>query len=267
MQKYWFLLKYEFKNLLRDKMNLTMFIYPLIMLVMAVFFFPFLFKMDDMNASGLQVTMVMLIVALVGFGFMIAAILLGFSLLDNKDEDTMQTIAVTPISKKGYVSFKLIYTYVLSVINTVIMLGGTKLFASNQYVITYGLDTVYIFNAVSYWHILFFSLSMGLLVPALGLLIVAVSKNKVEGFAYMKSTGFLILIPAITMLPSFRGMGQYLLSIFPNFWGTQAMLNLMFPQLFLNGANLNFSLYLLIGAVVSLIYSYLSYKLYMRKAV
>ena len=267
MQKYYFLLKYEFKNLLRDKMNLTMFVYPIIMLIMSVFLFPMLFNIEGMNTEGLEITMVILIITLVSFGYMIAAILLGFSLLDNKDEDTMQTIAVTPISKKGYVNFKLIYTYIISIFATILMLGGTKLLASGAYVIEYGVETLYIFNNVSYLNIVLFAISSSLFVPAMGLFIVALAKNKVEGFAYMKSSGFLMLIPMLTLFDSFRGVGQYILSIFPNFWGAKAMLNLMFPQLFFSGANLSFSLCLIVVSILCILFSYLGYRFYMKRTI
>ena len=149
MIKYYNLLKYELRNLLRDKMNLMMFVYPLFMLVMAVYLFPLLFKMEEATGQGLEVAMVVVIIALVSFGYIIASALLGFSLLDNKDEDTMQTIAVTPISKTGYVNFKLVYTYVLSVISTLIILGGTKLLASDKYI----LGAVKLFDNINYLQI------------------------------------------------------------------------------------------------------------------
>jgi fluoroquinolone transport system permease protein len=263
MMKYYNLLKYELKNLLRDKMNLMMFVYPLLMLVMAVFLFPFLFQVESAEGAGLEVTMIVVIIALVGFGYIIASALLGFSLLDNKDEDTMQTIAVTPISKVGYVNFKLVYTYILSVLSTLIILSGTKLFASDAYI----LGAVKLFEGISHFQIFVFSLSTSLLVPALGLLIVGLAKNKVEGFAYMKGSGFLMLIPMLVLLPTFKGAGQYLLAIFPNFWGVQGILNLMFPQLFSSSANLGFYAYMLIGAVVCMIYSIICYKFYMKRAI
>jgi len=265
--KYYELLKYELKNLLRDKMNFTMFIYPVIMLIMSVFLFPALFKMEGMEGEGLQITMIILIFALLGFGFMIASILLGFSLLDNKDEDTMQTIAVTPISKRGYVNFKIIYTYVLSILSTLIIVAGTKLFASGDYVLTYGTETIYLFDTLTYFNIFVFAISSSLLVPALGLFIVALSKNKIEGFAYMKLSGFLIFIPMLVLFPAFQGTGQYILSIFPNFWGVQGILNLMLPSLFVSGASVGFYAYMLIGAVLCTMYSFIGYKFYMKRAI
>ena len=244
-------------------MNLILFVYPLLMLAMSVYLFPFIFDSPDLQNQSLQITMIILIIALVSFGYIIASALLGFSLLDNKDEDTMQTIAVTPISKSGYVNFKLVYTYVLAVVSTMIILGGTKLFASGEYVI----ETVRIFDNISYFQILVFSLSTSLLVPALGLLIVGLAKNKVEGFAYMKASGFLILVPMLVLLPAFTGVGQYLLSIFPNFWGVQGVLVLMFPEMFASTANMSFYLYMACGAVICIVYSILSYKFYMKRGV
>lgn len=265
MSKYYHLLKYELKSLLRDKMNLLLFVYPLLMLVLSVYLLPTLIKTPELEGAGLETVIVVTIIMLVSFGFIISSALLGFSLLDNKDEDTMQTIAVTPISKKGYVNFKLVYTYLLAVLSTIIILGGTKLFASDEYVVTYGVETLRLFDNLTYLHIIVFSLTNSLLVPALGLIIVGLAKNKVEGFAFMKSSGFLMLVPMLVLLPTFQGAGQYLLSIFPNFWGVQAIINTMFPLMFNSSANLNFYVYTLIGAGVSLLYSYASYKFYMKR--
>ena len=259
------MLKFELKNVLRDKMNFSMLVYPFLMLAMTVFLFPLIFKMEEMQGQGLEITMILVIVMLLSMGFMITGALLGFALLDNKDEDVLQTIAVTPISKKGYVKFKLVYTYIISVLSCFLMLAGTKLFASAEYALTYGEMTIYLFDSLTYLHILAFSFSSSLLVPAMGLSIVALSKNKIEGFAYMKASGFLILVPMLLVFPTFKGAGQYILSIFPNFWGTQGVLNLMLPNLFDSVASLNFYLYMLIGAVICVIYSILGYKLFLNK--
>lgn len=266
MNKYFFLPKYELKNLLRDRMNLMLFVYPLLMLAFSVWLFPILISTPELQNTGLEVTVVIILIALLGLGNIVAAALLGFSLLDNKDEDTMQTIAVTPISKTGYVNFKVVYTFLFSILSNFVLLGGTKLLASAKYVVNLGSGEASLFAGVSYLHILLFSISASLLVPALGLIIVGLSKNKVEGFAYMKSTGFIMLIPMLILLPSFQGAGQYILGIFPNFWGVQAMINLMLPELFSNSANLSFYLYLIYGAVIAVVYSLLSYKFYMKRS-
>lgn len=269
MKKYLSLLRYEFKNILKDKMNAFMLIYPLFMLAMAVWLFPFIFRTPELQNASLEVTMLLIVVALLGFGYVIGGALLGFSLLDSKDEDTLQTIAVTPVGKRGYVNFKLIYVYAISVIGTVILLSGIKLFAIDDYALTINETTIRLFDNITHLEILWFALSSGILAPALGLLISGMAKNKIEGFAYMKSTGIIMLIPMLVLLEAFKGAKQYILGIFPNFWATQGvLLKLMpnFPMLSV-AANANYYVYLGAGFAISLIYLGLAYKFFMKKGV
>jgi fluoroquinolone transport system permease protein len=270
MKKYLNLLRYELKSILRDRMNAFMFIYPVIMLIMSIYLFPFIFGRPDLQNSSIEITMVLIIVMLLGFGYVIGGALLGFSLLDNKDEDTLQTIAVTPVGKSGYIKFKLIYTYVISIVSTIIILSGIKIFALDAYAleIEVGLS-IKLFNYITHFEIFIYALSSSLLVPTLGLFISGLAKNKVEGFAYMKSSGMLMLIPMFVLLEAFKGPKQYILGIFPNFWATQGVLVKILPGLNLVSGdyNLNFYLYMLVGAAVSIFYSVLAYRFFIKRAI
>ncbi|MGD9901309.1 MAG: hypothetical protein AB7S44_02095 [Spirochaetales bacterium] len=265
MKKYLELLKYELKNTWRDKMNAFMVIFPFFVLLLTVLLYPALMNRVGADISGMSIATIVIIIVMLGFGYVGAAALLGFSLLDNKDEDTLQTIAVTPIGKRGYVKFKVIYTYIFAVISTIIVLWGTKILAGDSYVVQIGAETIKLFDNINFLEVLVFAISSSLFVPSVGLFIVGLSKNKIEGFAYMKSTGFLMLIPMLILLDTFKGLGQYLLSLFPNFWSVQGIISEMLPQMFASSYNLNFYLYMLIGGVICLAYSVLAYKIYMRK--
>ncbi len=269
MKKYLSLLKYEFKNILKDRMNAFMLFYPLVMLLMAVYLFPIFFENPEFQNQSLEITMLIIVVMLLGFGYVIAGALLGFSLLDSKDEDTLQTIAVTPIGKRGYINFKLIYVYILSLIGTIVLLSGIKIFAVDAYALQVGETTIRLFDNISHFEILVFALSSSLLAPVLGLFIAGLSKNKIEGFAYMKSTGIIMLIPMLVLLDAFKGMGQYLLSIFPNFWGTQGVLLKLLPNfpMLSTSYNLGFYAYILIGALISFVFLVLSYRFFIKRSI
>lgn len=87
--------------------------------------------------AGKIVMMVALILAFVA-GSYISGVLLGFSLIENRDENTILSLAVTPASLSGYTVFKIVYGFAISVLSNLILLGGLKLIAGNQYVIGSG---------------------------------------------------------------------------------------------------------------------------------
>ena len=83
----------------------------------------------------------------------------------------------------------------------------------------------------------------------------------------MKSTGIIMLVPALLALPTFRDIKQYLLGIFPNFWFTKALMNKMLPFAFNSPSDLSFYWYIAIGIVLSLVYSVLIFKFFMKRAI
>ena len=112
-------------------------------------------------------------------------------------------------------------------------------------------------------HILFSLLSLMAFFP-FSLLQSALAKNKVEGFAIIKGTGILALVPALMVLEAFQGKMQYVLGVFPNFWAIRGMFLKFMPIEM--GTNLNFSIYLLIGGVYNIILLIFAYRLFLKKA-
>lgn len=261
MKKLLGLLKYEAKTIFRDPLNFYMCLFPLIILVLSGYVFPKIFgSLDLMQEVMLKAaTMLFLIVILAFSSFFIGA-MATFLLLEHKDENTLKSIAVTPGGVSGYLKFKMTYIYFMSVIGIIVILVGTKLIAGDKYVIMgYSL-----FDRIELSHMIAFALVNGLFTPALGLLQAAVAKNKVEGFAMIKGTGILALVPALMVLQSFQGRLQYLLGVFPNFWALRGMYVEFMP--FEGTANLSFPLYLLIGALYNILVLILAYRLYLKKA-
>ena len=73
--------------------------------------------------------------------------------------------------------------------------------------------TVRMFQDLTYGKIIVFSIVASLYMPALGLLLGGLSKNKIEGFAYMKSSGFLIFIPLLLLFDAFLIISSYPLNL------------------------------------------------------
>lgn len=261
MGKYLSLFKYEVKTIIRDPINIYMCLFPIIILLLSSYVFPMIFEsMDPMQETVLKVTMLLLIVIILAFGPFFLAAMAAFLLLDHKDESTLSTIAVTPVGASGYLRFKMAYIYLMSVVGVVVILVGTKLLAGDKYSIM----GVSVFNSIGLGHIIAFAAVNSLFTPALALLQGAFAKNKVEGFAMIKGTGMLALVPALMVLETFQGRLQYVLGIFPNFWAIKGMLVKFMPITM--SADLSYPVYLLIGAAYNLLLLAAAYRLFLRRA-
>ncbi|MGD9887113.1 MAG: hypothetical protein AB7T03_04030 [Bacilli bacterium] len=264
MKKYLRLLKYEMKTLVKERMNLFMIAYPFLMLVIMGYLLPaILKKAGEQNTQTAAITLLIGLIVLLAVGGYIMGAMLGFSLIENKDEKTILNIAVTPITVSGYVMFKVIYTYVIAVAGNIIMVGGLKLLASDAYAIIVGSQSVRLLDNITVLHMMVFALVNAMLVPLIAAIIGGFAKNKIEGFAIVKMGGLLVMIPGLTLLPAFTDRLQYLLGIVPNFWPLKAILNVATNSQ--NVANLPFAWYMIIGVVYQIIITIVALKLLVKK--
>jgi len=258
--KYLYLLKYEIRTILRDPLSLYMCSFPIILLILATAVFPFIFKsMDTANEAALRVTMLIVLLIVLTISSFALSALTALLLVENKDEHTLSTIAVTPVGTSGYIRFKMAYIYIMSVIGTMIILFGTKYIAGDEYAIR----GVSLFDNLNAAHIVFFALVNGLFVSALALFQGTFAKNKVEGFAFIKATGIIALVPILLALESFRDKLQYALGVLPNFWAIKGIMLELFP--IQSDANLSFPLYLAIGAGYSLLLLLGMYRIFLER--
>ncbi len=260
MKKYFSLFKYEVKTIIRDPMNIFMLSFPLIVFVLGAFVFPTVFDTMAADEEALMVVLLLLIIVILTFGNYFIAAMATFLLLDHKDECTLNTIAVTPVGAAGYLRFKMTYVYIFSLITTLLVLVGVKYIAGAKYAI-YGMS---LFDNVGIGKIIVFSAVSSLFVPALALFQSAFARNKVEGFAYVKGAGIVAFIPILMVLDAMQGGMQYILGIFPNFWAVKGMLSAFMPMK-ASSADLNFALYMAIGAVFNLLIIGVTYRMFIKK--
>lgn len=262
MKKYYSILKYEMKGIFRDKMTLMMLMYPFFILILSAFLIPRLLPSADSPAAAMYGSMIAFIMFM-SMGAMIIAILLAFVLLDRKDEKTLFTIASTPLTVGGYLRFQATYHYIIALIVNLVVLIGTKLLASDAYTFETSGITVNLFGNMTYDKILVFSIVGALFVPGFGFILGALGKNKIEGFAYMKSSGILFLLPILLVLNAFRNEVQYALGLAPNFWAIKGLLVTVMPE---NQADMNFWLYMLVGAIYSIALNIAGYKFFIKRS-
>jgi fluoroquinolone transport system permease protein len=265
MKKYLSLLKYEFKTILKSSMSVFMILYPLLMLFITGFILPaVLEKTTSANSNASMITLLIGFVLTLSMGGFLMGAMLGFSLIENKDENTLINIATTPVTVSGYTTFKIIYTSVLAFLANLLLVGGLKLIASNKYVIVYMGETIRLLDRISIGQVLIFSVVASLIVPMIALVIGAIAKNKVEGFAFMKSGGIIIMIPLLTLLNTFQDWKQYLLGIAPNFWAIKAILNLVLGTQ--NSSNMSFNMYMVVGGIYTLIVGFICFRFFVKKS-
>ncbi len=265
MKKYWGLLKYEFKTMLKDSMNSIMLFFPFIMLFICGFLLPaILEKTAGGNENATTITLLIGFVMALSMGSYIMGALLGFSLLENKDENTLQNIAASPITVSGYASFKIVYTYVMAIFSNLIMVGGLKLLASDAYEVVYGGVTIRLLDQLSWGNVVVFTLVSSLIVPTIALVIASIAKNKIEGFAFMKSGGLLIMIPMLALLNVFKDGKQYILGFTPNFWVIKPLLNQVLASN--ETSDLPYWAYMVIGAGYMIMLGAITLKLFLKRA-
>ena len=122
----------------------------------------------------------------------------GFMLLDERDNNTLRAMLVTPVPLSRYLIYRIGGTFVLAFI---IVIGS-----------------VYIINQalLPWWQMVLFALAGALAAPIITLFFAAFSENKVQGFAYSKFggiSGWAFLFGWFVPEP-----WQWLIGIFPPFW-------------------------------------------------
>jgi fluoroquinolone transport system permease protein len=136
---------------------------------------------------------------------MLFAMIYGFIILDERDEDVIDFISITPLRKQGYLMYKLIMPMLLSALFFLLIFYATALVPLN---LLHGLGIAI----------------MIALEAAIGtLFLVTFSENKVEGLAFSKLLGIMYLaIPLVFFWDS----GWHWLSAFlPPFWIAKAFVH------------------------------------------
>lgn len=264
MKLYFNVLKYELKTILKDPMSIFLLLYPFIMLFFTGYLIPAILKqVTTPESQASAYTLLISFIVLLSAGGFVTGGLLGFSFLDNRDENTFLAIAVSPMSIKGYTIFKTTYTFVIAFLGNLLMVGGLVLFAQDAYTITYQSIEIGLLSSLNFWHIISFCFVSSMVVPFVAMMIVVIAKNKIEGFAFLKSSGIFIMIPVLMLLDVFQDGKQYILGIIPTFWPTKALLNVALNHS--GPSDLTYVLYLLIGFIYPLLLSVLAFVIFNRK--
>ena len=195
----------DLKNIGRDSLLVYMIVIPPLMVVLVRLILPWL---STRVAEGFGFDLVPYYPMLLSFFFVLQlpllfGMLVGLLILDERDDDTLTALRVTPISMTGYACYR----------------GGVAVLLSTLYVIIAlpltGLMPPTLFPAV-----IPVAIPSGILATFFGLVIATFASNKVEGLALTKALGVFLLGP---LAAYFIGSDwQLLLGILPTYWPAKA---------------------------------------------
>ncbi|MBE2239722.1 MAG: hypothetical protein IAE81_18190 [Caldilineaceae bacterium] len=129
--------------------------------------------------------------------------IVGFLLLDQRDEQTLIALQVTPLSLRGYLAYRLLAPALLAALTTLLVMPITGLFD------------------LPWWGYPLLALSVAPLAPLAALSLAALAQNKVQGLALMKAAGIVLVPPLIAyFLPA---GWQIPLALTPTWWPAQTL--------------------------------------------
>lgn len=187
-------------NFRRDSMLQFLLIYPFILGALLRWLLPWI-QSGLMSSIGFDLEQYLLLVVSF-FGLLVipqlAGLLVGTLLLDEKDQDTLTALMVTPMPVRTYAFYRALTPALISVLGILVVVPFINILV------------------LPFDKLLPLALTAAPLGPMMALLIAALAKNKVEGLAVMKGLGVFLLVPiAAWFVPE---PWQWLLGVFPTFW-------------------------------------------------
>jgi fluoroquinolone transport system permease protein len=204
MKKLFGLVRGDFKNIIRDPTLLFVTFLPILLGLVVRFFVPwladFLKPSFDLTRYYVHIIGVLAVYPPAAFGWVT-----GFTLLDERDESILTAVSVTPLSKTGYIIYRLTMPTLIGCVLCYITL------------FTAGLVTL---NPA---RLLPVALVSSLGAPIAALFMVAFASNKVEGLAISKGISLMYVGPlAVVFIDS---KWQYLTGVIPTFWTSRAFVS------------------------------------------
>ncbi len=231
-------IKAELKKWARDSMMFFMLLYPLIFAFLGRFLLPWLTEKYAFNFEPFTDLILVILVLFIPISY---GALIAFSLLEDRDDNVFTNIRVTPLSIHYFMGFRLVGVYIICVIATIFVIWFSKV------------------GNIPMKNIISISLLASLEAPISGLLINALARNKIEGFAVMKAGGSIIVFPIVALF--FNGAKELFFSFAPGFWSAKVISSLVRG----GGLYLTYKQYYFIGLIYMIILNILAYGLFLKR--
>ena len=140
---------------------------------------------------------------LMSYGFMLGTpvlfgVVIGFLLLDERDDGTLTALQITPIRTNDYLLYRVSMPIILSAILTVVafpMAGLAQLPLGSLVMV---------------------AVAAAPLAPMFALILMLLAQNKVQGFAVMKGLGGILFLPLLAYF--LQPPWQFIAGIIPTYW-------------------------------------------------
>ena len=204
MKKMYGLVRGDAKSIVRDPTLLFVTFLPILLGLALRFFIPWLADLlqpsFDLTRYYVHIMGVLAVYPPAAFGWVT-----GFTLLDERDENILTAVSVTPLSKAGYITYRL---------TVPLFVGGILCYI-----------TLFVAGLVPLSPIKLLPVAMisSLGAPLAALFMVAFAGNKVEGLALSKGISLMYIGPlAVIFIQSYW---QYLAGVIPTFWVSRAFVS------------------------------------------
>ena len=229
----------ELKKWTREPLTSFLLFYPLLFGFIGRFILPYV---EENTGFVIELYADVIIAVFALMMPMIFGALIGFSILDDRDDNVLMTIKVTPLGLQRFFSFRLIMIFIFSIFASIFVI----LFAD---IGNLALSSVIAIATVS-------SLSA----PLTGLFINSFASNKIEGFAIMKGFGALVFIPLVSLFVfDFK---ELFFAFAPGFFPAKAVSSLVRGDQFMY---LSFNSYYILGWIYGIIMNILAYRYFSKK--
>ena len=230
----------ELKNMVRDKMYFFFAIYPIILGFVGYLLIPYIDnRVPETSLVPEIIAMFLILMTAYVFGA-----LMGFTLLDDKDDKVLLSLKITPISVKAYVVTKLVISFCFGVFATIIMIIATNFLPDAQL-----------------WEMILITLVASLQAPGVALVVNSFATNKVEGFVIMKLSGMILILPVVAFFVI--EWQEVFLAFAPGFWSARMIEMELVPGL---DYNFTFVVYFFAGVIYNMGLLWLLLKLYVKKS-
>lgn len=224
MKKLISLLAGDFRNLRRDSITLILVIAPVLLAAAIKFALPLI---TDIVMRELGFNLKEYYEFIIGILILVIPMLLGmlagFMILDEKDDNVLAYLSVTPLTRNFYITYRTALPVILS-----FFLSYFFLFFTN-------------FVKVDYFYALPLILMVSMEAPLAALFLGTFAGNKVEGLALSKALGIFLIAPAAGYFV--KSNWQYIAGIVPPYWVFKAFMSRM-------NSGAEYWLYIIIGFLV-----------------
>lgn len=190
-------------NLRRDTMLQFLLVYPLILGGLLRWLLPWA-QAGLMESIGFDLeNYLLLLVSFFGLLLIpqLVGLLVGTILLDERDQDTLTALMVTPMPVRAYALYRVITPALISVLGILVVVPFINILV------------------LPLAKLLPLAVAAAPLGPMMALLLASLARNKVEGLAIMKGLGIFLIVPIVAwFVPQ---PWQWLFGVFPTFWATK----------------------------------------------